>query len=369
MRKETTDNERQMLSDGQPTRATVARLSRRAGKCAPVYVSTFLALACGSLLAAYGLLSPSSHAVGAQAADDTAGNLFETGSPAKPAPVPARAPTEIKIVSYNIRWRGGDDLLKLIEHLRNDAEIGGAQIIGLQEVDRRRKRTGNVNTARQMADALGMHYAWAAPPFEKGDEEEPTGVAILSPYPLTDVERFVLPNEGPNERRRAGVGATVRLGERDVRVYSIHAETRIKMERKMEQLKIALDDMLCHPEIRHAVVLGDFNTIKDKDIRGARKLFSEAGFHTPFSDDADTFKTFIIKLKLDWIWLRGINANAHGITRRIGLSDHWPLWVTARLDPPPDVKTDVKTDIAKKEQRNHTPATHAPLGQCTDTQR
>ena len=35
-------------------------------------------------------------------------------------------PQEIKIVSYNIRWRSGDDLKKIIELLENDPEIGGA---------------------------------------------------------------------------------------------------------------------------------------------------------------------------------------------------------------------------------------------------
>ena len=72
--------------------------------------------------------------------------LLETGSYA-PATKELIAPMEIKLVSYNIRWRGGEDLRRLIALLRDDAEIGRATIIGLQEVDRRRKRTDNVNTA------------------------------------------------------------------------------------------------------------------------------------------------------------------------------------------------------------------------------
>src|ERR1051325_11353184 len=127
-------------------------------------------------------------------------NLLEVGGELKAAPS-KDAPESLKVVSYNIRWRGGDDLKQLIALLREDKEIGGAAVIGLQEVDRNKKRTGNVNTARQMAEALGMYYAWAAPPPPPTKEnklrEEETGVAILSPYPLTDVEGFVLPNEGP----------------------------------------------------------------------------------------------------------------------------------------------------------------------------
>ena len=72
------------------------------------------------------------------------------------------APAEIKLISYNIRWRSGDELREMIELLKHDPEIGKAQIIGLQEVDRNKKRTGNTNTARLIAEELGMYYAWAA---------------------------------------------------------------------------------------------------------------------------------------------------------------------------------------------------------------
>jgi hypothetical protein len=58
--------------------------------------------------------------------------LLEIGSASKPVK-PQDAPSELKIVSYNIRWRGGQDLRELIGLLRDDPEIGGASIIGLQE--------------------------------------------------------------------------------------------------------------------------------------------------------------------------------------------------------------------------------------------
>ena len=232
----------------------------------------------------------------------------------------------MKIVSYNIRYRAGEDLRELIELLRSDAEIGGASIIGLQEVDRSKKRTRHANTARLIAEALGMHYAWAAPPAKQGEEEE-TGVAILSPHALADVERLVLPHEGPGKRRRAAIGATVSIGGSAVRVYSVHAETRMPLAKKVEHWGAVLEDLKRRPEAARAVVLGDFNTIKGKDVRAARKLFTEAGFATPFSDDHSTWRTFVFKLKLDWLWLRGFEAAEFGIHKQVGLSDHWPLWV------------------------------------------
>ncbi|MBV9959266.1 MAG: hypothetical protein JO360_12650, partial [Acidobacteria bacterium] len=96
----------------------------------------------------------------AKDADDA---LLETGGFAKTDP---RRPTpdELRIVTYNIRWRGGEDLRELIQLLREDKELGGAAVIALQEVDRNKERTSHTNTARRIAEELKMNYAWAAPP-------------------------------------------------------------------------------------------------------------------------------------------------------------------------------------------------------------
>ncbi|HEV2764713.1 MAG TPA: endonuclease/exonuclease/phosphatase family protein, partial [Pyrinomonadaceae bacterium] len=235
-----------------------------------------------------------------------------------------------------IRFRVGEDLQRLVELLSKDAEVGGAHLIGLQEVDRNKERTRNVNTVRQMAEALGMHYAWAAPPTPPDDdpepEEEETGVALLSLYPLEDVQRIVLPHEGPGGRRRAAIGATVRIGGQPLRVYSVHGETRIKMERRVEQLKAVLEDLGRRQGVERAVVLGDFNTIKGRDVKACVKLFTESGFTSPIPHDRSTFKVLLLKFKLDWIWLRGLEPLDGGIDRDIGLSDHWPLWATFKLN-------------------------------------
>jgi endonuclease/exonuclease/phosphatase family metal-dependent hydrolase len=269
-----------------------------------------------------------------------AARLLETGGAAKApgaAAPAASAPAEIKIVSYNMRWRGGEELRAITRLLRDDPQLGGADVVGLQEVDRRRKRSGSVDAARQMAEELGWNFAWAAAPNDgtkrgdRGAGEDETGVAILSPHPLGDVTRLVLPHPGPNCQRRAAIGATVRIGSRDVRVYSVHAETRIPVERKVEQWRAVLDDLKSHEKVGRAVVVGDFNTIKEKDVRAARKLFTGAGFATPFADDEMTWETFIVALKLDWLWLRGLQPTAHGVRRSVTYSDHFPLWLKAKL--------------------------------------
>ncbi|HEX8707966.1 MAG TPA: endonuclease/exonuclease/phosphatase family protein [Pyrinomonadaceae bacterium] len=271
--------------------------------------------------------------------------LLETGAAKKPRAAQP-APASLKIVSYNIRWRGGEDLRRLTALLKDDREIGGASIIGLQEVDRNKKRTGNINTARLMAEELGMYYAWAAPPPAAGSKENPqeeeTGVAILSLYPLTDVTRIVLPYEGPGGRRRVALGATARVGAANVRIYSVHGETRIGVRQKLEQFRAVLNDLAQHQKAERAVVLGDFNTWERSAVPDTTRLFIEAGFSTPFPDNLTTWKTFFVELKLDWLWLRGLSATAYGVDKKVGFSDHWPLWVTV---------TTGESDRAKGERK------------------
>ena len=244
-----------------------------------------------------------------------------------------RLPDEMRIVSYNIRWRSGEELKKIISHFRDDNEIGNPTIVALQEVDRLKQRSGKTNTAKLLADELGLYYAWAAPPSPKNGAEEETGVAILSTYPLTEVCRIVLPHEGPGNRRRVALGASINVGKNKVRIYSVHAETRISMSKKLDQLKIVLTDLKAHSN-GPAIVMGDFNTWQTDSAPKTIKLFSDAGFTTPFGSQ----KTFSQKLlfvpldlRLDWIWIRGLEALNHGIGTDIQVSDHWPLWASIRI--------------------------------------
>jgi endonuclease/exonuclease/phosphatase family metal-dependent hydrolase len=259
--------------------------------------------------------------------------LLESGRGAKLRQKPS-APVQIKVLTYNIRWRSGDDLKNMIKLFQNDPEIGGATILALQEVDRSKKRSGNNNTAKLIADALGMHYVWAAPPTAKPTDEEETGVAILSVYPLSDVHRIVLPNKGPNGRSRVAIGATVEIDNERWRVYSAHTETRIAVSKKLEQFKAVLDDLAHYPANMPAIIMGDLNTWEPNADGKTTKFFLDAGLKTPFGSEA-TFKRRIlfvpIELKLDWVWLRGLEATTCGIDRKIEISDHWPLWTNIKM--------------------------------------
>jgi endonuclease/exonuclease/phosphatase family metal-dependent hydrolase len=256
---------------------------------------------------------------------------LETGQAAKIISGPD-GPAEITVVSYNIRWRTGAELQQIASWLKSKH----AMVIALQEVDRAKQRTSKTNNAQALAESLGMYYAWAAPPANKENQEEETGVALLSAYPLTDVTPIILPHKGPG-RWRAAIGATIRVGKTSIRVYSVHSETRMTLGQKLDQYRAAIDDLGRFPKSMPAIVMGDFNSWEPPTVDAVRKLFAQEHFSTPFPDDESTFKrsaiVFDVTLKLDWIWLRGMPAKSYGIDRTLTVSDHFPLWTEVSIAP------------------------------------
>ena len=115
-----------------------------------------------------------------------------------------------------------------------------------------------------------------------------------------------------------------------MRVYSVHSENRMSVDKKIEQSRAVLEDLANYPKHMRAIVLGDLNTWEPSAVKKTSELFVREYFKTPFDNGKSTFLRTIllvpIKFKLDWIWLRGLEATSHGIDKKIKLSDHWPLW-------------------------------------------
>ena len=108
----------------------------------------------------------------------------------------------------------------------------------------------------------------------------------------------------------------------------------MSVDKKIEQTKAVLEDLARYPKHMRAIILGDLNTWEPSAVKKTSQLFVGEKFTTPFANGKSTFLRTVlvvpIKLKLDWIWLRGLEATSHGIDKKIGLSDHWPLWTVVR---------------------------------------
>jgi endonuclease/exonuclease/phosphatase family metal-dependent hydrolase len=163
------------------------------------------------------------------------------------------------------------------------AEIRAMQVdvIGLQEVDVRTRRGGFVDEPTELANALGMQYAFAA--SIKWDEGH-YGLAVLSRWPLVKVERHRLTGT-PEAEPRIVLDVTVCAAGRPLRLLNLHAD------RRTESRALGFGDLrqMVREEVgRGILILGDFNEYPDAP--GVRSLI-DAGFVDVSADSPFTVGT------------------------------------------------------------------------------
>ena len=129
----------------------------------------------------------------------------------------AQAPAELRVVSYNIRHGRGTD--EKVDLARTAGVLRPLQpdIVGLQEVDDKAKRSGGVAEAEQLGQLLGLHHAFGKfMDFQGGAY----GMGILTRWPIEKVEPLQLP-EG-NEPRVALIVHTRLPGGQPLAVVNVH---------------------------------------------------------------------------------------------------------------------------------------------------
>jgi endonuclease/exonuclease/phosphatase family metal-dependent hydrolase len=185
-----------------------------------------------------------------------------TSSPALAEPAAPHRP--IRAMSYNIQHgQGVDDRLDLN---RVAAEIGhsGADIVGLQEVDRHwGERSDFADQAAELARDLSMHVAYGAnlvlDPLNPGEPRRQYGNAILSDAPIHEWRNTLLPRSGGLEQRGL-LEALVTMRGIPVRVFTTHLQHNSQQERIAQ---IAAIRRVIGTSRESVVLTGDLNARPD----------------------------------------------------------------------------------------------------------
>ena len=215
-------------------------------------------------------------------------------------------------------------------------------VLALQEADMRTKRTGGHHVAEELAAELGMNWAHEGAGIPRGvkpvkrqwwlDFEEPidlhdagdTGVALLCRLPLHDVTRIDLPWQECQWRPRLAIAATISVGTQDIRIFNAHVDPHAAVDGQLAQLEAiaAQTEATTLPTI----VLGDFNTLSKQKCIETRAFFEARGYTTPFPTGTSTWRTTVLKMHADWIFVRGVKIERWGVAKPLNVSDHWPIW-------------------------------------------
>jgi endonuclease/exonuclease/phosphatase family metal-dependent hydrolase len=231
----------------------------------------------------------------------------------------AAAAPPLRVVTYNIEY-GKEGLAKVVETLRRlDADV-----VALEEVDRGTSRAGKTDQLRRISGELSMHSAFAG---HERMPEGPTGVALLSRWPIVDVKRHV----GPG--RLAVLEAEVRVPGRPLHVFVVHLfptdplesaekkqrhdDYRLREAQKIERLMSRVAGPL--------MVLGDFN---DDTGSPVYQLFSRKLRDACQGKALDkTWPAGFPLTRIDFVWLsRELEATrCDAVDSRA--SDHRPVLV------------------------------------------
>jgi endonuclease/exonuclease/phosphatase family metal-dependent hydrolase len=166
----------------------------------------------------------------------------------------AQAPTDLRVVTYNIKHgQGNDDVIDL-DRTAAVLRALSPDIVGLQEVDDRAKRSGGVPQAERFGQMLGLHHAFGKfMDFQGGGY----GLAVLSRHPIVRADSVRLPD---GNEPRVALSVEIRLPTgRSIRVVNVHFDwVRDDGYRFAQASALATYlDGLTMPY----VLLGDFNDV------------------------------------------------------------------------------------------------------------
>lgn len=243
--------------------------------------------------------------------------------PAAPPPAPPGEAAPVgqgRVATYNIhfgydgRWRF--DPASIAEVVRS----AGADIVALQEVPVGMPTAYGIDFPLWLERRLGMaaHFA--------GSINGLQGSAILAGVPTGGLRAIPLPPREADRKHLLHLPAV--LGGRAIDVYALHLSVH-EAERTL-QLRAALDYIA--PD--RAILLGDLNAEPESTVptmlrgEGFRDAFELAG-----ADPAHTWPADEPEMRIDWIWLRDVRADAAEVLEAAP-SDHRLVAATLQVEAP-----------------------------------
>ncbi len=243
-----------------------------------------------------------------------------------PAP---NTPGPLRVVSFNIAYAVHID--RALEVLREQAALRDPDVLALQEMD--------APGTERIARALGMNAVY----FPSGvhpKHDRDFGCAVLSPWPLEQARKLVLPHgaRGSGLRRSVTVATVVRGAQR-IRVYSLHLPSPLAISggSRREQLRVLAEDAARSAD--PVLIAGDFNShgkVAELERAGFAWLTRELGDTTRFR----LLGIPITGLSYDHFLARGLRLAAGPpalgvVADNREASDHLPIWALLLPDDAP----------------------------------
>ncbi len=225
------------------------------------------------------------------------------------------------VATWNIKYSDNADVA--IRVLQETPEFQNLDALLLQEMDE--------NEVDRMARAMKWNYIYYPASIHPRHQRD-FGEAILSPWPITEAQKLLLPHYSPrNGQIRLAVRARLIMPSFQPLVYTIHTETALMApERRRQQVEALLVDAKA---TRGPVVIGgDFNTITPWERRTLASMMMQAGFDWATQNAGATVYKWGAGIGLDAIFAREMIVIEAAVIPAAQVSDHQPLWALLTPD-------------------------------------
>ncbi len=206
------------------------------------------------------------------------------------------ATCQLRVLSYNLHHGEGLDGRIDLERIARIVRTAKADLVALQEVDRKAKRTGDVDQASEYIRLTQLHgWYGAAMPFQGGEY----GQVILSRWPLIEPKVVRLPGIKGREPRIATTALVDIPGFGRIRWVCLHLDATGDDADRWEQAGALLKEF---PSTGIPTLLaGDFNATPESRVM-KRMLSSETGWvDTAGANAALTDPADVPKMRIDYV--------------------------------------------------------------------
>jgi endonuclease/exonuclease/phosphatase family metal-dependent hydrolase len=241
----------------------------------------------------------------------------------------------LDVMTFNIHHAAGTDEVLSTERIAEVIRDNGAEVVGLQEVDRHfSERSEWADQPAELAELLGYHVVFGAnidnDPPEGSEDRIQYGTAILSKYPITDWENTYLYNT-PGQEQRGLLRATIDVRGRDLQFYSTHLAASSQVDRLEQSRQIV--ELVGDED--PAIIVGDFNaTPEAPEIQTLDAAFVDAWAEVG-KGDGSTYPTEDPTKRIDNIYVTSSvkPVSAKVLHSRAEASDHLPVISRVVIEP------------------------------------
>jgi len=229
---------------------------------------------------------------------------------------------ELRVMCWNLHHGAGVDNKQDLERIAAVIRAQKPDLVALQEVDNKCRRSQSVDQAAELAKLTGLNGVFGKAMDHDGGEY---GQAILSRFPIGDTQVHRLPGDG---EPRIAFEAEVKVDGKELRIITVHLDHQ-QDPRRLKQAEMVFKSLENHHE--PMILAGDFN-----DLPGSPALtvFGEPWKQLAKKDPVLTCPAEKPTVEIDHIIVRGLEpAGPVEVLPEAVASDHRPLVVTVRLAP------------------------------------